>query len=374
MIPTILLVDPDPAGRRRTAEVLEGAGLQVRSHAELRAALDDAAAREPDAIVLAARAPGDHALAQVRALGRRFPARGTPVAVLSPSPQPADVAATLAAGADDCLPDACPPELLVATVRARLRPRAASLLRGELAELPFAKLMQLCERTGLSGALEAGDERVEFVAGALAPGARAAAARLLEQRQGAFVLRARAVHLDASTAAPTRTPPPRPAMPSPMHPAGHLSGLRVGERVLQIQTEYTTVPDPRFVSVVMLGGRTVHQRATAAPSGAGREELDRRLAAQHAEVERALRAKVEARAARGAGDGARARFDRLHDEGLGRFLGGDFAGAVSAWEEALRIDPQNEALSVNLTVARRKRDAGSSADRSAPSAPGVVRT
>jgi CheY-like chemotaxis protein len=351
---TILVADTDDATLRHTRAVLEHAGFRVRAHADAAGALEDAAALEPDAVVSAVAMPGVDGLTLVEAYLRRFPGRGTPILLLSASSSPADVARCLDGGASDCLATPVAPAVLAATLRARLR--NATALRGDLSELPFGKLMQLCEATGLSGELvvdrDGGSARVEFVAGVVAQGKRALAADLLGRRQGAFVLRARPVDVRQLATTPIEVPA---ATPSPHHPAGRLSGVRIGDRVFQVQTEYTRFPEPQIVTVVMLGGRTLHKRSRPAPRAAAQEELHRLVATQHTESEEEVRAKVHARGAKPQ-EAVRARFDRLHDEGLNRFLEGDFAAAVQAWEEAHRVDPHNQTLSVNLAVARRKRD------------------
>jgi DNA-binding response OmpR family regulator len=276
----------DPASNSRAVAVLDDGGFRGRRFGDPAAALDAAAATECEAVVCDLGTREDASLGFVVAYRRRFPERSTPLVVLSATGDPASVARALEGGADDCLPRAVAPAVLVATLRARLRAR---------------------RHASLPGALGA-------------------------------------------------SPSPPPCAASTLHPAGRLSAIRMGGRVLQVQTEHASVPESRIVTVVMLGGRTVHQRAAAAPPGAGRADLERLVSAQHAEVESALHAKAAARAGRRRAEAPQVRVDRLRAEGLDLFLDGDYAAAVVVWEEALRLAPQDQALTVNLAVARRRRD------------------
>ncbi len=129
-IPTILVVDDDPALRELLTEYLGANGFQVESVGDggaMRAAL---ARGMPDAIVLDLMLPGEDGLALTRALRTQS---AVPILMLSARGEEVDRVIGLEVGADDYLAKPFGPRELLARLRALLR-------RGQPAGVPVSAL------------------------------------------------------------------------------------------------------------------------------------------------------------------------------------------------------------------------------------------
>jgi len=366
----ILVVDDDGLIRALVTQVLEGQGWQVEAFASPVTALARLAEVEPELVLSDVMMPGMDGLAFRAEFARRFPARRTPFLFLSGLGTEHDQVRGLEAGADDYLVKPVLPALLVAKVRSLLRragvPRPAAF-QGDLARCPFARIVEFCEGQGFTGEVEVTAEgrtaSVVFHGGQLdvsAAGTTALVDRLFELRGGQF--RVLPALPDFGLLGPAGAPAPPGAAAPPTapqsHPVGRLSAITAGTRCLQLQTEFTTMPHPAVVSVVVLEGRTVLKRTSAAVSP-DREERQRQVEAHHAEVEQEVRERLARAGGRRldeppAEPSPTARRDALIEQGLAAFLAGDHRAALETWEAAAGLDPAHRSLQVNLAVVRRK--------------------
>jgi len=395
----IAIVDDDPAQLAFLREVLGRAGYTVAAFGGAEAALAGLEGSEPQLVIADVVMPGMSGLELARAYASRFTDRRTPFVFLSSLGETADVVRGLDAGADDYLQKPVSPELLVAKVRAHLRrapPLAGRAFQGDLARLPFARIVEFCELQALTGEVEvvSGSFRavIGFRGGEIlerGPQDGEAIARALEAEAGTFAIRALPVDFAgiASTAVPLGVEVP---LDPAGRPAGRLSSVGIGNRSILLQTEHVGTPSSMVVSVALRDGRTLLKR-TVGVTGA-RLEIERIVEAQHAELEREVRGRLAELAAVRAGKAAEpaaptpasaeeaappaapatppaaqparpaappapadARgFGELFDAGLDAFLQGDLRRALTLFEQAEALEPGHPTLQVNLSVVRRK--------------------
>lgn len=371
----IALIDDDLLTLSQVKDVLTGAGHEVAAYADPAVALEGIAANEPSLVISDVLMPELSGLELRARYGERFPERHTPFVFLSSLCETDDVVRGLEAGGDDYLPKPVVPELLIAKVRAHLRrARRAPLqaFHGELEKVPLTRVVEFCELQRLTGELElvSGPFRaaIPFRGGTVVDGGELdgeTIARAFELRGGTFTIRAQPVDF-GELAAAARPPEDAPLDPA-SRPPGRLSAVTVGDRRVQLQTEYVTAPSPMVVSVALREGRTLLKRSARAVGA--REAVARLVEAQHAELEREVRQKLAELAAARASDagapgspsaaGPSQALVPLFERGLNAFLSGDLAGALAAWEEASALDPDHATLQVNLAVVRRKLAAAS---------------
>jgi len=364
----IFIIDDDEAIRLQSSEALAGAGFEVRDFALATDALDQAADGEPELILCDVLMPEMGGIAFREAYARRFPERRTPFLFLSSLDAPEDIVRGLEVGADDYLVKPVLGPVLAARVKAHLRRARRSgtaVFTGDLSKFPFAKVLQFCDLHGFTGEIEVSapgvEVRLQLKAGA--PSTQSLEApddpigRCLELTSGQFTLTAAPVDFSELQGAALDAGALRAAAAAPRKPTGRLSGVRAGNRLFQIQTEYAISPACQAVTVVMLDGKTVLKRASPAEKTFELAAAERLVTEQHLAVEKEVREKLESLSSRNqppATPSPKAQFDRLFEEGLARFLEKDYAAAVELFEQAKAADPSNKLVAVNLSVARRK--------------------
>jgi DNA-binding response OmpR family regulator len=118
-VPTVLLVDDEPAITDNLAPLLTRAGFEVVVAADGDTALARLRAREPDIVVLDVLLPGTDGRAVLRAV--RGEGRTVPIILLTQVGESVERAMALEEGADDYLNKPFDPHELVARIRAVLR-------------------------------------------------------------------------------------------------------------------------------------------------------------------------------------------------------------------------------------------------------------
>jgi two-component system, OmpR family, response regulator MtrA len=120
---SILVVDDDQALAEMIGIVLRGDGLEPVFHYDGDGALDAFRRAQPDLVLLDLMLPGIDGIQvceQIRAES------GTPIIMLTAKGEATDVVHGLESGADDYIVKPFDPKVLIARIRARLRPTAAS--------------------------------------------------------------------------------------------------------------------------------------------------------------------------------------------------------------------------------------------------------
>ena len=115
----ILVVDDDNALREMVGIVLEAEGFEVSYHDAGTGALDSFKSEEPDLVLLDVMLPGKDGIEVCKEIRANS---GTPIIMLTAKTESEDVVRGLEAGADDYVVKPFDPTVLLARIRARLRP------------------------------------------------------------------------------------------------------------------------------------------------------------------------------------------------------------------------------------------------------------
>ena len=271
--------------------------------------------------------------------------------------------AGLETGADDYVTKPIDWKVLKAKVASILRSRqerAVPVFVGDLGKLPFVKLLQFCEQRALTGEIfvdAAGLQVAVPISGGLLQDDDETldlVGRLMDASDGRFEIRIRppdfAAIAHAAVAEPQEHPKPGDC------PAGILTGVPVGERLVQIQTECVTHPAPSVVTVAILDGRTLTKKVLPVSSFEDRAAVQREMRNQHRALEEELRQRLakKADAPSKEPESNLSRFNELFEQGLTAYRSGDYEAAKQAWTKASEVDPTNKVVQVNLAMLERK--------------------
>lgn len=361
----IIAVDDQPDILEFLATVLESAGHSVKTFSDARAALTFARGTAPQLIISDMVMPEMDGLAFRTAYQREFPQSPVPFIFLSSQGDPALVVRSLDAGVDDYLLKPIHPEILKAKVRNLLdrRPLVAPApdFHGDLGKFPLVKIMQFCETRGLTGTVEipVGDKsvRLRFVGGQIDLSGDEEESHLLDLlydlEEGTFSITPQQVDFSklADVAVPVKTAP----LSEIEKPMGKLSGVKLNQRLFQIQTEFVVYPEHQVLSVVILDGKVLLKRSLPTTL-TEREALARLIEEQHQKVEAEVRAKTAelGRAKQSEEESPREKLGRLVEAGFDHYHSKDYQKACDCWSEAQQIDPESKTIATNLAIVRKK--------------------
>lgn len=119
----ILVVDDDNALREMVGIVLEAEGFEISYHDAGSGALEAFKSAEPDLVLLDVMLPGKDGIEVCKEIRANS---GTPIIMLTAKTESEDVVRGLEAGADDYVVKPFDPVVLLARIRARLRPLAST--------------------------------------------------------------------------------------------------------------------------------------------------------------------------------------------------------------------------------------------------------
>jgi len=364
----IFVVDDEQIYLTLAGEALRQAGFQVETFERAADALESLETNDPDLIISDIMMPGMDGFAFKEAFSQRFPGRTTPFVFFSSMGEPEQLVRGLEADVCDYLVKPIDARVLQAKVRSLLKRREqkpGAVFEGDLGLFPFIKVIQFCEQQGLTGEVlfSDGDWKVvvPFKAGAFVSDGSGDAddvlERLFDLKQGRFTIRPGAVDFSSLgevavvEESPAEEPRPQSAMPM-----GRLSGVKVGKRLFQIQTEMVLYPDERIVTVVVLDGNTVLKRSVPVADSGTRSELKTLIERQHQDVEVEVNRKVEelGRMRSGEADTEVQGFFELFQSGFDAYHSGEMQEALDYWEAAKVLKPDFPSLEINLKVARAK--------------------
>jgi len=367
----ILIVDDEPVFRTLVTEALRREGHELIVCSAAAEALERLEEYDPDLIISDIVMPGMDGFAFKEEYSKRFPERTTPFVFLSSQSAPEQIVKGLDSDVDDYLTKPIVPEVLRAKVRSLLSRSARhtpKTFTGDLALFPFIKIIRFCEQHGLTGEIdfETADWKitVPFKAGEISiddlDDGDLALERLYDLENGRFTIRTGPVDFSSLENVEVGTDScTTPSPPSPGLPMGRLSGIKAGKRLFQIQTELTTHPELRVITVVILDGNTVLKRATTPPENADRNQLETLIEDQHRGIETEVRTKIESLGQeKSRGDDHE--FFGLLDEGFTAYRSGDFQRALEVWSKARTIKPDDPTLKVNMKIVRLKIEQGAS--------------
>jgi hypothetical protein len=137
---------------------------------------------------------------------------------------------------------------------------------------------------------------------------------------------------------------------------GLLSGVRLGHRLLQVQTEYERAPVCQVVTMVVHEGRVMTKREIAPPPDASSADLSALIDKQHAAMEQQIRDRAEALASkrRSSEPVATLSKEQYLEQGLERYRDGDLSGALELLTKAVAAFPGDRLLQANLNIVSAK--------------------
>lgn len=302
----VLVSEPDSA-LQDLPELLMDAGHTLTVVTRASKVLDQAAEREPKLIIADVDLTDMDGYELQASYGELFPHRATPIVLLCDLSTPRDIVRSLEAGTHEYVAKPIALAVLMAKVTRLLESRedptgaepSSATLEGELRELPFSEVVDFCREGALTGEVTVhtrdGSTTVPFYAGeptfADEGRGRARLAALNALSKGSFVVQARALSASELPEAqrPIGTNKDRPPA---SRPPGKLSGLKLGQRTLHVQTDYEDSKSEQISTVVLIDGQVRTKTTSYPPPKAERGVLERYIEQQHSEVEASVQAKL----------------------------------------------------------------------------------
>jgi len=357
----ILAVDDEQIHLDLVTEALAAAGYEVKTYLSAVQALEFINHVEPQLIISDINMPEMDGFQFYQEYQNRFSHRQTPFVFLSSHSDPETIVKGLNSGADDYLQKPLHPEIIKAKVHSILQRRKKYISQkytGDLEKMPFAKVLQFCELKHLTGWVDILSDdyttKINFKGGELQlDDSTEDYEKAFDLPEGHFTINVQQVDYlglnpDTLAAGTTHIDNEKPM--------GKLSGIKVQQRLFQIQTELAEQQDGQIVSIVVLDGRVVLKRVSKVPPSMNKPELEKVIELQHLSVEEEVHAKLDGLLEKNSqpqADGKK-NFHQLYDAGYDEYCTGNFPEALKYWEEAEKINPADKTLAINLTVVRKK--------------------
>ena len=361
----VVIVDDDDVTSEVFQLSLEETGLTVRGFASPTEALTFLQTTEPDLIVSDLMMPEMDGFAFRSAYLHAFPERRTPFLFISSVADPDVIVTGLDNGADDYIVKPIDHRVFVAKVRrllARQR-QPHAVYRGSLDRFSLPSIMKFCEFKAVTGSVTIASDELAMTLACRDgyfllddPGNSAQIETALGLTTGQFEIRIEPVdcsHLQQLAESATGMVASLAQQPLPM---GKLSGVKIKGRLFQVQSEYVVHPDEQVITTVILDGRVLHKKEALAPLSLGRGVLQKLIESQHAATEDEIKVKINRRLGAQAAEEKTPQpgFNELFEKGWTSYCAGDYARAISLWEEALQLNPHDKVVKTNLNIARRK--------------------
>lgn len=364
----IVIVDDDRLALMFVKKTLETEGFPVTDFDCAADALAYLADHQVWLIISDIRMPQMDGFAFQTAFQQQCPNSDTPFIFLSSLGDGRSIIHGLDLGADDYLIKPVEPLLLQAKVRSILRRRArekVAIFHGDFKKISFINLLKFCESNGLTGKIQIEQSHqvhhVPFNAGNImfteSLERDDTLSQLYDLSEGTFRIYSHSVSFKEIGNAAACTEDHQDATTSMLLPTGILSSILVEGHHYQAQTEYTHPQgcSPRIVTIITRGGETLLKRVSTPELGQEKVQLEQTITEQHHRVELEFR---ELRLSRNLDENPTIsppeKVSLLFDEGYDKYRQGDYPGALLAFEEAKRLDPENRTLEVNLKVIRKK--------------------
>jgi len=357
----ILAVDDEQIYLDLVVDALATDGYEVKTFMSAVQALEFIDHAEPQLIISDINMPEMDGFQFHQEYQNRFSHRHTPFVFLSSHSDPETIVKGLNSGADDYLQKPLHAEIIKAKVRSILQRREEYISQrftGSLEKMPFAKVLQFCELKHLTGWVDILSDdyttKINFEGGELQlDDSTENYEKAFDLPEGHFTINVQQVDYlglnpDGSAAGTTHVDNEKPM--------GKLSGIKVQQRLFQIQTELAEQQDGQIVSIVVLDGRVVLKRASQVPPSMKKPELEKIIELQHLSVEEEVHSKLDGlleKNSQSQSDGKK-NFHQLYDAGYDEYCTGNFPEALKYWEEAEKINSTDKTLAINLSVVRKK--------------------
>ena len=362
----IFIVDDDNTVTELVRETLSAEGHTVMAFDRAAALLDRAAEEEPELIISDVLMPEMGGFELKEAYSNTYPNRHTPFVFLSSLSDAESIVRGLDLGADDYLVKPVNPGVLKAKVRSilsRKKRYSIPVFYGDMAKLPFIRLLQFCEMKALTGEVEitSGGNYIKLqLKGGniiLDNTDDSILEKLYDQVDGTFVIYSYPADFkEIEDAAAQKIEKPA-LITEKEKPMGKLSGVKANDKLFQVQTEFVTFPENTIVTIVILDGRVLLKRKKQAPQDSSdRKSLERMIEEQHIAVENEVREKISDLVRKKAEDtdSPKEKFNRLFEDGFDRYREGNYEEALKIWEEAFSLNPSDKILETNLRMLRKK--------------------
>lgn len=357
----ILAVDDEQIHLELVVDALATDGYEVKTFLSAVQALEFVNNAEPQLIISDINMPEMDGFQFYQEYQSRFSHRQTPFVFLSSHSDPETIVKGLNSGADDYLQKPLHPEIIKAKVHSILQRRKKYISQkytGNLEKMPFAKVLQFCELKHLTGWVDILSDdyttKINFKGGELQlDDSTEDYEQAFDLPEGHFTINVQQVDYlglnpDSSAVGATHADIEKPM--------GKLSGIKVQQRLFQIQTELAEQQDGQIVSIVVLDGRVVLKRVSKVPPSMNKSELEKVIELQHLSVEEEVHAKLDGLLEKNSQSqpGGKKNFHQLYDAGYDEYCTGNFPEALKYWEEAEKINPKDKTLAINLSVVRKK--------------------
>lgn len=347
-------------------ELLAAKGFSVTTFSDARQALVHFESMEPELVLCDVKMPNMDGFELQKAYFHKFPTRMTPFIFLSCADDPETIIRGLEQGAADFIPKSTDPSVLIAKLRAHIKRHERYThhsFHGDLSVLPFHKVLQFCEVQGFTGCMHIThpdfQTKIPFKGGKITDHClMETIERLLDQPKGSFSLLAEPIVYDGLTNGIElpRTELTKSPIAATDKPLGKLSGVKVNNRFFQIQTEFNTSPDRHIQTIVVFDGQIMTTKRTSLDIRTSFHDIELMVEKQHLEMEAELKNKLARRLAEKSDQKSEAKHDfySLVERGHERYLQKDLSTALTFWEKALQLRPDDTVLKVNIAVAKRK--------------------
>jgi DNA-binding response OmpR family regulator len=363
----IFIVDDDNSVAELVREALSAAGQTVMTFDNAAGMLQSAADQEPELIISDVMMPEMDGFELKEAYSDKYPNRQTPFIFLSSLSDASSIVRGLDLGADDFLVKPVNPDVLNAKARSVLNRKkrySVPVFYGDLARLPFVKLLQFCEMKGLTGEIEITNStkciKLQLKGGNLILDNfdDSILEELYDQAEGAFIISSYPTDFKEIEDASARIiKKPVQAMAEKEKPMGKLSGVKANNMLFQLQTEFVTFPENTIVTIVILDGRVLMKRQKKAlPDSSDRKLLEKMIEEQHSAVENEVREKINdlVKKKTDDADSPKEKFNRLFEDGFDKYRDGNYKEALRIWEEAFSLNHADKILETNLGMLRKK--------------------
>ncbi|MBU1222135.1 response regulator transcription factor [Myxococcota bacterium] len=355
----ILIVDDDKDITLHLSELLLSGGYQCTTFNDAPSALEFLKQNQPSLIISDIVMPGMSGFVFREHIFRDHPHWTIPFIFLSGMDSEESIIKGLDSGADDYLLKPFNDKVILAKVKALLRRHkkyTEPVFHGNLSNLPFTRLLQFCESQGVTGSLEirTGNSNFEIplIRGEVdfdnIVNSDVIFEKLTDTASGFFFIKARTPDFSEIESAVSGEFP----VTQIEKPMGMLSGINSGKGIIQIQTEYSSYPEPQIITIVVHNGKTVFKKAEKALD-ISRDVLEEKIRQQHVFVENDITIRLE-KVIVAKQPELTPSFGDLFETGLDHYIKGEYKKALEVWTRAKELDSENKILNINLEIVRKK--------------------
>lgn len=372
----IVIVDDEEVFRETVSRVLTGAGYAVREFEGPSSALEQLADLVPEIIISDIMMPDMTGYEFKQEYDGKFASRNTPFVFLSSLTDSDSMVKGLDMDADDYITKPIEPEVLKAKVRSILRRRHRNSLpvfHGNVSRMPFIDLIKFSETKGLTGRLDIMvDNRLlslKFQGGVpqFEDLMDEDIEKLYDIEEGEFIVYSLPVDLGELSIVQGELESDKTSADDASNelvftekdkPMGILSGVTLGHRLFQLQTEFVMVPEYMVVTLTVFNGKVLAKKVTKiASEDLRRDILEDMMKKQHQEVEAKVKSKrdelKERDIPKDASSGGTSSTEMIW-EGFEKYRGRDFRAALEIWEKAYELSPDSKTLETNIRMLKKK--------------------